>query len=188
MMKHPEALLLPVLMLADYYLTVLGAVQRDKKYSQHFKTPLYELNPLWQKQIQRKQWFSPRHTILALTLSALLIYLVEHSRTPAVIREGMLGCVLTVYTSILGRHISNLLIFRRMIRKPDEVTGEVTMAHRFVLSLSLYQSLMVLFPILLIALLSQSPYAIGGALGIGLFLAVHRVWIRKSRTRKTAPA
>ena len=36
-MKHPEIALLPILMFSDYFLTVLGTIQKDKKYSNHFK-------------------------------------------------------------------------------------------------------------------------------------------------------
>ena len=48
-MHHPELLLLPILMFADYFLTVLGAIHAEKKHSQHIRSEHYELNPAWQK-------------------------------------------------------------------------------------------------------------------------------------------
>ncbi len=36
-MKQPEILLLPVLMLADYFLTLAGAALRERRYAEYFK-------------------------------------------------------------------------------------------------------------------------------------------------------
>ncbi len=76
-MRHPEALLLPIMMLADYFLTVAGAILREKGYSLHFRDPHYELNPVWQKHIAEKKWLNPRHALLTIALSAMLILLTE---------------------------------------------------------------------------------------------------------------
>ncbi|MBK8921077.1 MAG: hypothetical protein IPM81_06140 [Saprospirales bacterium] len=59
-MKHPELLLLPVFMLADYFLTLAGAIQAEKKYSHHFQTEQYELNPAWQPRL------GPRHLLITI--------------------------------------------------------------------------------------------------------------------------
>ena len=45
-MNHPELIAVPVLMLADYALTILGAKSSAVIYRNHFTTPTYELNPL----------------------------------------------------------------------------------------------------------------------------------------------
>ena len=41
----------PPFMLADYFLTLAGAAQKERKYDDHFKTEHYELNPTWQKDV-----------------------------------------------------------------------------------------------------------------------------------------
>lgn len=71
-MAYPQVLLVPLMLLADYYLTVLGAAQRQKVYAQHFRTQHYELNPLWQRSNARLQRFNPRHILLVLLVSAAL--------------------------------------------------------------------------------------------------------------------
>lgn len=183
-MRYPEVLLLPIMMFADYFLTVLGAIQWEKKYSLHFKTEHYELNPIWQKQITKKKWFNPRHVALTIILSGILICLVEFGGMPHGFVQVVLGCVLVLYGMILGRHFCNLLIFSHLIRKPDQIFGEVTMSHQFVLSLSLYQTLMVMIPIVLVAVFSQSNFARGGAAGIVLFLIINLGWIRKAKKQR----
>ena len=60
-MKHPEIFLLPVFMLADYFLTIYSAVLLDRRYRDFFKINQYELNPLWQKAVASKTWFNPKH-------------------------------------------------------------------------------------------------------------------------------
>ncbi len=44
-MNHPELIAVPVLMLADYALTILGAKTSAVVYRNHFTMPSYELNP-----------------------------------------------------------------------------------------------------------------------------------------------
>jgi hypothetical protein len=183
-MKYPEVLLLPILMFADYFLTVWGAIQRDKKYFLHFKTQHYELNPIWQNHIAKKKWFNPRHFVLTVLLSAILICVVESGNIPDDFVQIVTGCVLVLYGMILGRHLSNLLVFGHLIRKPNEVSGEITMSHQFVLCLSLYQSLTVMIPVALIAWFSHSRFALGGAVGIVLFFVFHLVWMQKAKKQE----
>src|SRR6516162_5062024 len=64
-MNHLIILAVPVLMLSDYLLTILGAKASLGVYRQHFISPHYEINPLWQKCVQQLKWFSPLHFILA---------------------------------------------------------------------------------------------------------------------------
>ena len=180
-MKHPEALLLPVMMFADYFLTVLGAIWSEKGYSKHFKIQHYELNPIWQKQIEEKKWFNPRHIVLTLLLSALLIFLLERGDLPANFAGAVLGCVLVLYGMVLGRHFSNVLLFSHLIRRPDEISGQVALSHELVLSLSLYQMSIVVIPIALIVVFAPSAFASGGVAGVLLFLAINLGWLRKAQ-------
>jgi hypothetical protein len=48
-----------------------------------------------------------------------------------------LGCILTAYGYILARHVTRLLSLQRIIGRPGEVSGQVTMAHPYALALSL---------------------------------------------------
>ena len=185
-MKHPEIILLPVFMFADYFLTLAGAVLRDKKYGVHFKTEHYELNPLWQKHVAQRKWFNPRHIVLTVVVSAALVILGESAEIPESFLEALLGCVLMSFALVIGRHLSNLLIFRYMIRKPDEISGQVTMTHALLLSLSFYQNLATLVPLALIVVFSPSPFVIGAYCGAALLTVAHWRWIGKHRKQVSA--
>lgn len=176
-MKHPEFVLIPVLMFADYFLTLTGAALKDRKYGNHIKTEHYELNPIWQKQIAQKKWLNPKHIVLTFVLSSFIILMTEYGEMPEPFTQGIWGCLLALYGMIIGRHLSNLMIFGYMIRKPNEIHGQVTMTHALVLSLSLYQYLVVFVPLTLIAIFSPNPFIFGAAIGVVLLTMIHLKWI-----------
>src|SRR6266704_948317 len=125
-MKHPQIILLPLLMLSDYLLTVLGAIQKEKGYSYHFKAQHYELNPVWQESIGRKRWLNPRHLLLTLLVSCGLTGILEFGDFPVPFAEAMFGCLFVFFGALIGRHLCNILIFRRFAQRPDEISGQVT--------------------------------------------------------------
>jgi hypothetical protein len=183
-MKYPESLLIPIMMFADYFLTVFGAIQREKNYSTHFKVEHYELNPIWQKQIAMKRWFNPRHVVLTIVLSIIVVFSVEHEGVPDVFARALLGGLLVLYGLVLAKHVSNLLIFRRLSARPEEVSGQVVMSHQFVLYISRRQILLALIPVSLVALFSGSPFAWGGVIGIVFLMILHGVWAKVPRKQE----
>ena len=187
-MKHPEIILLPVLMFTDYFLTVLGAIWREGKHSQHFKTGHYELNPVWQKQIGEKKWFAPRHIALTVLVSAVLAGLIEYGDIPESLTQAVLGCAFVVFATVIGRHLSNLLTFRRLTRGAGEITGEVTMSHSLTLSISMYQYLVVVLPLGIVAIFSPTPFVVGGLAGAVAVILVHAVWLRRHRKAQAKEA
>ena len=184
-MKNPELLLLPIMMLADYLLTVAGARLRERHYSHHFKLDHYELNPIWQKEISKKRWFNPRHLVIIMVVVPGLLYVLEWGTLPHEFVRGVAGCLLVLFGMIIGRHLSNLLIFQYLSRRPTEVAGQVVLAHCFVLYLSLSQTLAVIIPVGLIAFFAPSAFAIGGLLGLLLFLILNGVWIKRARSQES---
>ena len=100
-MIYPEVLLLPVLMLADYYLTVLGAVLRDKKYSEHVIVEQYELNPIFQKAINKRQLINIKHLLATITVTGLMIYIAEFSTASHTFVSFILGLLLIFYAIII---------------------------------------------------------------------------------------
>jgi len=194
-MNHPEFLLIPVFMFADYLLTVLAAGLKERKHDLHFRTDHYELNPMFQKDIQRKRWFSPRHALLAILSSTLVIGAVEFGDLPEVALEGFLGFFFVLYGLILGRHVSNLLIFRYMAKRPDEISGQVTLAHALMLHMSMHQYITFLLPLVLLGVFYPRPFVLGGLGGMVALLLIHTKWIilhkkqMKARVKSsTAPA
>jgi hypothetical protein len=188
MMKHPACLLVPLFMLADHFLTLAGALQKRRQYDEHFKMEHYELNPIWQQSIAQRKWFNPRHILLTIFVSVALALLAEFGDMPEFLIQGLLGGVLVLYGTILGRHLANLLMFGQVNRRPEEITGCVTMTHALILSLSLYQYVAVLVPLALLVAFVPSSFAVGGLGGVILLLAMHVRWIVKHRREGKSPA
>jgi hypothetical protein len=185
-MKYPEIVVLPLLMLSDHFLTILGAVQKDKGYSDHFKTEHYELNPIWQKSVNRKAWLDPRHLLLTVLATYVLAGILEFGDTPAPFAEGVFGFLFVCFGMVIGRHLSNILLFRRVARKPEEITGQVVMAHSLALSSSAYQYLIVAVPIVMIAIFNPTGFTIGSLAGAIMIFVVHFFWLRKHNKKASA--
>jgi hypothetical protein len=179
-MKYPEMFFMPILMFFDYFLTVLAAVQKEKKYSRHFKTRHYELNPKWQKSISKRQWINPRHILLTLIVTTLLVVAVEYIDFSADMVAVVEGCLFVVFGLVIGRHISNLLIFWHVGRKPEDLSGEVEIGHAMSLYFSLFQYIGFLFPMTLILAFTKSPFSFGGLLGVMILAIVHLKWIKRN--------
>jgi len=182
-MNYPEILLLPVLMFSDYFLTILGSIQRDKKHSEHFKLEHYELNPVWQKSVAQKKWFNIRHILWLIFGTTFLSLFFEFGDLPDSFVRGIFGALFVSISMIVGRHLSNILIFRYLIRRTNEISGKVAISHSLALSISMYQYLAVIVPITILVLFVPSPFAIGALTGAVFLFAVHLNWIRKYRKK-----
>lgn len=187
-MKYPAILLLPVLMLVDYFGTLVGAITIKRGYSDHFGMEHYEMNPVWQESVEEIRWFNPRHLITTAVATISSIALLELADYPTWLAHGLIGALLAMYALLAGRHLSNILTFRYVTRHPDEVSGSVAMAHPMILNLSASQIAPVAIPFALIAALTTNAYVVGSTIGVLALLVGHIVWIRKDRLAEPAGA
>ena len=184
-MDYPAILLIPVLMLADYYLTLVGYVLYEKKYAEHFNIDHYELNPVWQNVITKKKWFSPRHLIGTILFTILLVYALEFDDKPEILVEFLLGFFLVGSGILIGNHFNNILMLWHVIRKPEVVSEQISLDHGYSLSRSMYKYVGVLVPLLIISLFTPSYFVIGGTLSCALQMVVHLVWMLIYRLKQT---
>jgi len=182
-MNHPEILLVPAFMFADYFLTLAGAIQRGRKYEEHFKIEHYEMNPVWQKAVKERRWINPRHILLTAALTVLLVLLAESTPAPDPLIPGLLGALLVLFGMVIGRHISNLMIFTYMSRNPEGITGQVTMTHGMTLAIAFFANFILLPPLILIALFAPHPFTIGGLCGAVMLIAIHLGWMWRHKRR-----
>ena len=82
--------------------------------------------------------------------------------------EAALGALLTLYSVVLAAHVGNLMIFWRIVRNPDEVSGEVTLSHKYLLAMSRSRSLLAIFPVGMAAWYDSFTLSLGWAWGAGL--------------------
>jgi uncharacterized membrane protein YciS (DUF1049 family) len=182
-MNHPELLLFPVMMLLDYFLTVWGAILSERKYKQHFKFEHYEINPIWQKTIARKQWFNPKHLASVAFVSVMCILWSNGWTGRDYVMEGMFGFITIFIAGIIGVHVSNILTFNYLLRHPEFVSGEVTMSHLLTFSMSRFRLCTLFFPLVLISIFSPTPFVIGGLCSQIVHFIVNLVWTAKAKRK-----
>jgi hypothetical protein len=187
-MRHPEVFLVPLLLFLDYFLTIGGSKLAARKYNQHFKFESYELNPLWQKTIAKGKWLNPKHLLIVVLTSLFCFIWADGWAEKSEVNEGVLGALLTLYSVVLAAHVGNLMIFWRMVRKPDEVSGEVTLSHKYLLAMSRSRSLMPLFPIGMAACLAPSPFLYGGLGALVMFNVIQAIWALNYRPKPSPEA
>lgn len=186
--EHWEVLLLAPIMLLDHALTILGARMKEREYASHFRSEHYELNPAWQTAIRTKRWLNPRHHFLALVLPVAMFWSERAANGEATRYFGPLNAgILSMYAMIIGQHVGNLLVFRRLAFRPGEITGAITISHSFELANSRYRSFACFFPLVAGAALSGHPVAIGAAFGPAFYLLANFVWSARSRSGDPRP-
>jgi hypothetical protein len=189
-MKHPEFLLLPVAMVADYLLTIANARLRENGHAEHFKTAHYELNPIWQNAVAQKRWFNPRHLLLTLALSAILIACIEGMPVESQLVRFFAGVMIGVQGSVTGRHLCNLATFLYVRQHPGSIAGAVTLQHELVLWLSIFHHGALLVVSAVLAIYAPYPAVLGVFAGIVLLVLVHLIWIlrfKRLMRRRAAP-
>ena len=180
-MNHPELFIIPAMMLADYFLTVWGAILSEKKYQQHFKIENYELNPLWQKSIAQKKWFNPKHlAIVALVIGICFIWSDGWTGSDP-LSDGLFGFLAVFFASVIGTHLANILTFSFLIRNPESISGEVKMSQPLLLCISQFRVLGFFYILIVLAIFSPTPFIIGGLCSQIVFLSVKLVWLAKAR-------
>jgi hypothetical protein len=172
-------------MLSDYILTVAGARSRRNVYASHFKTPTYELNPLWQETIAKLRWFNGRHFVLTVVVSAIVIGCGESTVLPDDTWVAFFfGLLFGAEGMILGRHLGNLATFAYLRRHPEQISGEVTLTHELTLLVTLFQYTAVLVPLALLLIPSPTPGVAGALAGVTGVMLTHAIWLWRHRARQ----
>ena len=179
-MKHPIALIIPVLMLCDYYLTIVGSILCRRGYGKHIKAEQYELNPAWQSSINKRKWFSARFFISVALVTLFAVFISEAGDALITgLGDFFVAMLIVLFSALIGRHLSNILIFRYVIKHPEEISGETHLGQKMLLKMSQYHILLALCPFIVVALYVQAPFVLGGLSGLLLLWAIHRTWLSK---------
>ena len=179
-MNHPEILLLPILMIADYYLTILGAVLREKAYGKHFVIETYEMNPHYRKDIDSKRLINFRFVGQVL-LNTAILFLCSYflTETREFIYWIVLGFYLTLFGYINGLHLSNILSFLYVKNHPSIFDGRVKIAHKYSLNSSIYSNFIPFVPILFILVFSFSYFVLGSLIAVVYNALLGLIWVLK---------
>ncbi|MHC4461098.1 MAG: hypothetical protein ACYS6W_04230 [Planctomycetota bacterium] len=181
-MKHPIALIIPVLVLCDYYLTIVGSILCRRGYGKHIKAEQYELNPRWQSSINKRKWFNARYIILVALITLLAVFICEVGDALITgLGDFFVALLMVLFSALIGRHLSNILIFRYVIKHPEGISGETLLSQKMLLKMSQYNVLLALCPFIVVALCVRIPFILGSLSGLLLFWAIHWIWLRRHK-------
>jgi hypothetical protein len=151
---------------SDYYLTIVGARIYDAAGRRHVRFQgSYELNPLFQKDVDARRLFSFRW-IAMLLLSAgciwLLWFLAVERRHQPELYSFSVGCLFLLSFAANMRHARNILVFRWMKNVPAP-ENPFEYPRRLMLRYSAMDRLLLAVVFLTLALVTSSWFVFGGS-------------------------
>lgn len=174
-------LVIPLFMMADYYLTLLGE-KISKEYREHFVMKEYEVNPLWQKDVSRLKWFNPKQLLLVVVFTAIFYFFIQYLYDrDYTLMWLLMGMITAPYVIILGRHISNLLLFSYIRKNPAILEGKLSISYQYILVTSRIMVVPGIFMFIVVYAFTQEIFVLGGIIGSVLLYCVHYMWALKAR-------
>jgi hypothetical protein len=161
----PGVILWIILYISDYYLTIYSA--RGFREIGHFQFEgSFELTPQYQNDINALKPLSRRHIILLVLYSLLIIFIWWFTKRLFFFPWTYLlylGMFLLIEVAVHLRHLRNVTLIRES-RKEKGIEGQISYRKWFTyrISASEFYTFSVLF--LLIAVLTYSPFFLGGAI------------------------
>lgn len=168
-------------MLSDYYLTIIGKKLRDKEYFKYFTSEEYELNPVWQKDINKLKMFNYKH-ILAVCLITLYFYLASNLMRVTLF-DFFYGAIFILYTFIITRHLQNIFTYKLSLKHPEFLSGKLVINQIYTLKISQYQTIFFAVFLLLINIWVQSWFLFGGFAGLLVLYLIQFTWIRRFKQK-----
>lgn len=184
-MRHPEILLVPILMLLDYYLTLVARIFHQRAYGKQLRVDAHELNPIWQSAIARGHWLNIRHLLLVVLMSSGVVWLFEGGDPlPHPLASFLLGLLFVGSAVLIGRHLANIFMSRYVMRHPGLLEGEVRLSHEWVLKGSQYNLKALLLAFIVIDIFAPSAFVWGGTFSVLGSIFMHTLWLRRYRRQK----
>jgi hypothetical protein len=176
-----------LLYISDYALTIRCARLYRAGVSEKLAFEgSFELNPIFQKDINSLRRFSPRFLVLLCVTSGLLaiVWFLSSESVPEMyvfLSGSMILLELTVHT----RHLRNLFMFRAIL-KSDCVRGRIEYSRPFILRISSGELFIFSALYSLLFVFTQSWFVLGGAATCLSTAIRHRRLARKAASK--APA
>jgi len=121
--------LIVTLILLDKVLTHVGYGSYLRHYKAHIESEHYELNPIWQKDVEeRGKIFSRRYLVFVVILCAWLGLAYTFPLRPVVAVGTGLFC--GIFLPVDLDHLNNLLYLRILSRIPNSIEGKVKFSYR----------------------------------------------------------
>jgi hypothetical protein len=162
------AILWALLNVCDHVLTRLAAksyqaLAKERQLISHEGG--IELNPAFEQEVARLQWFSRRFIFMLVVTASMILLLGLFNEK--VLFEVFIGVFILEWVCINLVHFQNLLVLRDL-RKSRSATGRIEYSYWFSQRSSAYNLLSFVILYLFIALASSRLFFVGGAIGCSI--------------------
>jgi len=172
-------LIIPLLMILDYYLTLWGALLRMCTFGKHIVIQSYELNPIFQRAINNFKIINMQHLVFVLIVTTLFLIINHLNGLATSFGSALVGYFIITYATINARHCANIFTFWYACKHPESMSGIVMLNDKMSITMSMNTLMLSLFPVASIAIATFSSFAFGGTIGIILLIAQHAYWRSK---------
>ena len=180
----PGLMIWSLLYVSDYAFTIACArLYRSRVSEKLVFEGSFELNPVFQQDVDSLRLISPRF-IAMLLISGLLLAWVWFlaSQSAREFYEFVLGFMILLESAIHVRHIRNLFMFR-MFSESGCVRGRIEYSRPFILRTSSAELFAFSAVFLLLFAFTQSWFVLGGASSCALTAMKHRQLARRALSR-----
>jgi hypothetical protein len=153
-----------LLYISDYALTITCArLYRAGVCEKLAFEGSFELNPIFQKDIDSLRRFSPRFLAMLFVTSGLLatVWFLSSESAPGMF-VFLSGAMILLEMTVHTRHLRNFFMFRAML-KSDSVRGRIEYTRPFILRMSSDELFIFSAMFLLLFVFTQSWFVLGGA-------------------------
>jgi uncharacterized ion transporter superfamily protein YfcC len=168
------------LYIGDYYLTIYTAQKITTEMAQHLEFERsFELNPLYEGDVNQLRKISPRFILMLLLTSGFLLvawWVTRLLQLPALF-DFLAGELILLEMTVQLRHLRNLALIQSY--QPGAIIGHLRYAYWFGLRLSGWELFAVSASYLILGILLGSWFLAGGA--VGNFLAGLKHWNRSKK-------
>jgi hypothetical protein len=161
----PGGILWIILYISDYYLTIYAA-RGFREIGRFQFEGSYELTPQFQKDVDSLRSVSRLHLILLVLYSLIIVFLWWLTMVLFYLPWAYLlylGLFLLIEVAVHFRHLRNIFLIRE-IRKNGGVDGQISYRKWFSYKLSAFDFYSFSGLFLLVALMTFSPFFLGGSL------------------------
>ena len=173
-----------VLYASDYYLTIWGAKLREAQDVLATEGS-YELNPFFQKDVDRKRLVG-RAFLIWLILGAVVLvgagYLVDEPRKAYGFIAGMF---VLPHLCVLRRHVSNIVLLKEVLRPESGVSGHLKVKRHVAHRECGYELGMYAFTAIVLFAVTDSYILLGGAFMLALMSRRQFIYSKRAKLKPT---
>jgi hypothetical protein len=175
-----------LLYIGDYAFTIIGAKLYQGGANRYYTFEMgYELNPVFQKDIAKLRYFSPRFVLFLITTSILILIIWRLSRPFPQLFIFLIGALILAEVSIHTRHMRNIALFR-FVKQEGAVGGHISYSRWLSYRVSALEIFSFAVLYLIIYFLTERIFFLGGVATCSITGIKHLFLSRKAVRQKLA--